>query len=273
MGVEMPWFPEFTNAVELARTRQGAGQADPVAQYLAALNKGDTHALETVWPGEVVIYDPSGPGPLAVTRSRESGMDEGQAQLVRNGILLLAVLAPAAAGLWAISEPLVKLVVAEPFRDVTAAVLPWAILAGAARNFRIHFGEQVFLLREETRIPLANDIIDGLTTIGGGAIGLAWGGLPGSVAGAAVGSILSLLVTLACGSYWHAFSLPPGHLLRILGATAVMVGVLKYVPVAANVLSLSFAIGVGAAVYGAVLLLVYPGAFGEVRSRLKRLSA
>ncbi|HEY2306852.1 MAG TPA: hypothetical protein VGI05_13315 [Streptosporangiaceae bacterium] len=26
--------------------------------FFAALNQGDTHALETVWPGEVVIYDP-----------------------------------------------------------------------------------------------------------------------------------------------------------------------------------------------------------------------
>ncbi len=55
----MPWFPDFANAVELARRQtRAAGQADPVAQYFAALNKGDTHALETVWPGEVVIYDP-----------------------------------------------------------------------------------------------------------------------------------------------------------------------------------------------------------------------
>ena len=34
------------------------GLADPVAQYFNALNNGDTRALETVWPGEVVIYDP-----------------------------------------------------------------------------------------------------------------------------------------------------------------------------------------------------------------------
>ncbi len=55
----MPWFPDFANAVELARRQtRAAGQADPVAQYFAALNKGDTRALETVWPGEVVIYDP-----------------------------------------------------------------------------------------------------------------------------------------------------------------------------------------------------------------------
>jgi SnoaL-like domain len=55
----MPWFPDFASAVELARRQtQEAGRADPVAEYFEALNKGDTHILETVWPGEVVIYDP-----------------------------------------------------------------------------------------------------------------------------------------------------------------------------------------------------------------------
>jgi ketosteroid isomerase-like protein len=29
-----------------------------VGQYFTALNQGDAHALETVWPGEVVIHDP-----------------------------------------------------------------------------------------------------------------------------------------------------------------------------------------------------------------------
>jgi ketosteroid isomerase-like protein len=55
----MPWFPEFTTAVELARREtRAAGQADPVGQYFTALNTGDTRTLETVWPGEVVVHDP-----------------------------------------------------------------------------------------------------------------------------------------------------------------------------------------------------------------------
>ena len=55
----MPWFPDFVSAVELARQQtRAAGQADPVAQYVTTLNKGDTHLLEDVWPGEVVVYDP-----------------------------------------------------------------------------------------------------------------------------------------------------------------------------------------------------------------------
>jgi hypothetical protein len=55
----MPWFPEFASAAELARAQtRASGHADPVRQYLAALNEGDARALETAWPGEVVIYDP-----------------------------------------------------------------------------------------------------------------------------------------------------------------------------------------------------------------------
>ena len=52
----MPWFPDFANAVELARRQtRAAGQADPVAQYFTALNEGDSHALET-------FSDPDGTG-------------------------------------------------------------------------------------------------------------------------------------------------------------------------------------------------------------------
>ena len=55
----MPWFPDFINAVELARVQtRAAGQADPVAQYVSALNRGDADALETVWPADLVVYDP-----------------------------------------------------------------------------------------------------------------------------------------------------------------------------------------------------------------------
>jgi len=52
----MPWFPDFTSAAELARKQtRAAGQADPVAQYVNALNGGHVGDLETVWPAEVVV--------------------------------------------------------------------------------------------------------------------------------------------------------------------------------------------------------------------------
>jgi len=55
----MPWFPEFASAVELARLQdRAAGQSDPVAQYLRALETGDPRILENAWPGDIVIHDP-----------------------------------------------------------------------------------------------------------------------------------------------------------------------------------------------------------------------
>jgi len=55
----MPWFPEFASAAELARQQtRAAGRADPVRQYLAALNQADPGDLETTWPGDLVIDDP-----------------------------------------------------------------------------------------------------------------------------------------------------------------------------------------------------------------------
>ncbi|HEY1643168.1 MAG TPA: nuclear transport factor 2 family protein [Streptosporangiaceae bacterium] len=55
----MPWFPDFVSAVQLARQQtRAAGQADPVTQYFDLLNSGDTRALETVWPGEITVFDP-----------------------------------------------------------------------------------------------------------------------------------------------------------------------------------------------------------------------
>jgi limonene-1,2-epoxide hydrolase len=55
----MPWFPDFVSAVELARRdTRATAVADPVAQYLAALNGGTTHDLETAWPGTVTVHDP-----------------------------------------------------------------------------------------------------------------------------------------------------------------------------------------------------------------------
>ena len=56
----MPWFPEFASAAEMVRRQTRIeGRADPVGLYLAALNRGNSLALEDAWPGQVVVYDPS----------------------------------------------------------------------------------------------------------------------------------------------------------------------------------------------------------------------
>jgi hypothetical protein len=59
LEVEMPWFPDFVAAVEVARQEAHAvGSADPAGQYLRAIEEGDVRPLASIWPGSIVIEDP-----------------------------------------------------------------------------------------------------------------------------------------------------------------------------------------------------------------------
>jgi O-antigen/teichoic acid export membrane protein len=210
--------------------------------------------------------------PLAVMRSRESGIESGQQQLIENGVLLLAVLVPATAGLWSISTPLVGLLVAEPFREMTAQVLPWAILAGAARNIRIHFGQHIFLLHEETTRALATDVVDGVATMIGGAIGLAYAGLPGCIAGAACGATVGLMTSLIWGAVRHGFIFPFADLLKITGAALLMVFALSFLDIRATVPSLALAIVLGAAIYAVAMAALYPQRARSFLGKIRQFS-
>lgn len=196
--------------------------------------------------------------PLAVKRSREATIDEGQRQLQQNGILLLAALAPACAGLWLVSDTFVGLTVAEPFQKVTEAVLPWAILAGALRSLRLHFGEQVFLLRERTMVPLVNDFIDALLATVGTVIGLNLGGLEGAVMGGAAGAFTSAIVTLIWAWVSHSFTLPVWDSLKIGTATLLMAVGVWLLPSTVSITALVLSVGVGALIYAGALGTFYP---------------
>lgn len=196
--------------------------------------------------------------PLAVKKSRETGLDDGQVQLQQNGLLLLAALAPACVGLWLVSDAFVELAVAGPFQDITKAVLPWAILAGAVRNLRLHFGEQVFLLRERTFVPLTNDMIDAVLATIGTIAGLAWGGLEGAVIGGAIGAMASAAVTLAWAAVAHAFTLPLRDSLKIGAATVLMAVAVTLITGSGSALHLTGAIALGAAIYALGIGLFFP---------------
>ena len=72
----MPWFPDFVSAAELARRADPRRRARPIRsrQYFTALDEGDAHALETVWPGRGRGLRPPrrrGPRPPAAAAVRQ----------------------------------------------------------------------------------------------------------------------------------------------------------------------------------------------------------
>jgi O-antigen/teichoic acid export membrane protein len=207
--------------------------------------------------------------PLAIARGREQGMAAGQAQLEANSVLMLMVLAPATSGLWAIGEHVTHLLIAEPYQAMTIHVLPMAIAAGALRNFRLHCVETIFLLRERPMMSLFNDGLDAVLTVALCIVGLWMGGLTGAVAGAAAAAGLGLAITQAIGWHMYRFGVPIVDFARIGAASLLMVVAVKAMPLSSSPLSIAMAVSVGAAVYGAVITVLYPEAARKLLAILR----
>ena len=209
--------------------------------------------------------------PLAVQRTREDGMAEGVAQLARNGRLLMMALAPAMAGLLAIGPQLTQTLVAADYQTATIAIIPLSVLAGLARNIRIHFTNQIFLLRERPDAALVVDAIDAAVSFILCVAGLLIGGIVGAVAGAALGAILGLVTSAGVG--WARFGLviPFADFARIGVATAVMVLAVRLLPAEAGYARLALTIGVGAGVYAIAITVLFPRVVEELGGLASRL--
>lgn len=195
--------------------------------------------------------------PIAVKSMEEKGSVAAMRQLADNGALLLAVLAPATLGVFMLRHEIVTTLIAEPFRAGTLAILPLSVLAGSVRSIRAHFGDQVFLLHNRTRLHVVVSATDALGTI---ILGLALTAMWG-ITGAAIASIaaatLAAAVSIGIGLRLFRLQIPVLHSLRIVLACAAMGLALSKLPEAANTSLLLLHIAAGMATYCLALMLTY----------------
>ena len=204
--------------------------------------------------------------PLAVKAQRESGEAAAMRQLMLGGALLIAALAPAAAGLLAINGDISRLLVKESYAAITLAVLPWAVVMGVARNLRSHFPDQVFLLAARPRVVTLIDAVDGGLTLLGAIAGIMMRGAPGAVAGAAMGAIAAAAFSFALAAREKHFAFPWSHALRAIAASLLMLAALLVMPAAAGIWQLLLKVVLAAAIYAVALAALYPA---EIRKAIK----
>jgi O-antigen/teichoic acid export membrane protein len=206
--------------------------------------------------------------PIAVKRMEESGSKAAIRQLADNCALLVAILAPSIVGIFMLRTEIVHLLIAERFQAVTLAILPLSALAGAIRNLRAHFGDQVFLLHNRTRLLVVVASIDAAVTI---AFSVAfiwkWGVVGGAAANVAA-AVCAATASFAIGFSKFELTLPLRHLARIAIATGAMAALLYVLPEAKNFITLAGHIAAGAALYPIVLAILYsPSLVRMVRLR------
>ncbi len=195
--------------------------------------------------------------PLAVKHMEQGGSKAAMSQLVDNSALLFAILVPSIAGIYSLRAEIVHLLIAEPFQTATLAILPLAALAGSIRNLRAHFGDQVFLLHNRTRLIVVVSSIDAVVTIVLSIIFIQRWGLIGAAAATVVSALAAATVSFAIGFSKFGLTLPVSHLLRSGAATILMMVVLHKLPEARNLAGLGLHIAIGAGVYAAALVLFY----------------
>lgn len=195
--------------------------------------------------------------PLAVKHMEQGGSKAAMSQLIDNSALLFAILVPSVAGIYSLRAEIVHLLIATPFQQVTLAILPLATLAGSIRNLRAHFGDQVFLLHNRTRLIVVVSSIDAAVTVICSIVFIHQWGLLGAAAATVISAVAAAAVSYAIGFSRFGLTLPVSHLVRSALATAVMMLVLHKIPEARNFWLLFAHILLGGAVYCGALALLY----------------
>ena len=195
--------------------------------------------------------------PIAVRTMEEKGSVAAMRQLADNGALLLAALVPSVVGIFVLRQDVVSLLIAEPFRATTLAILPLSVLAGGIRSARAHFCDQVFLLHNRTRLQTLVTAVDATAAVGLGIAAVLLWGLVGAAIASVAAALIAALVSFMLGFVRFQLQVPWTHLLRIALASAAMGASLMMLPRAHNIALLIAYVALGVAIYLLGLALLY----------------
>jgi O-antigen/teichoic acid export membrane protein len=192
---------------------------------------------------------------MAVRAHETHGMDRAKAQIARNMTIVIAVLVPACAGIWATLPSVEALIVPSQYRGPFAYYLT-LLLPGLCATGIIHFAvNPVFQIGKKTA-PLIGAALFGCVVNGVLLLFLANGadasGLAIAQSGAAIASLAALLV-------FATRTRPHWPTARDLGAIAVGTGAMMLVLLplrngAPGVLTLAAEIAVGVGVFACLML-------------------
>lgn len=247
------------------------GLAGPVALGLVAVGWGLGQRIV----GVAAMLVTAAAYPLAQRRFNAGDRDGALAQIAASGTLLLAVLAPATLGVMAVSSALVPLLIAEPFRETTAAVLPLAVLAAAVRNLRVHFADQALLLHACANLLLAITLVEASVTVLATIAGFKLAGLVGAVAGCLVGAAVGAAVGFAMSVRHGRLKVPVRDFTRILGVSLTMALAVSLLPATSGWAGVALQVATGILLQAAGMALLWPDLVraGWLRARARFLPA
>lgn len=205
-----------------------------------------------------VMLVTAGAYPLVVKKMETEGLQAAYFQLRKNMILVGVVVLPVALGLLALNVSVVNVLVAAPFRDVTASVLPLSTLAGLFRYLRSHTIDQVFLIQSRPGVITWFGVIDLVLTLISSYFGAVYYGIAGVAAGPVVSGLIIFIVSIWLATQKFNFVFPYASMSRTMLAATFMAVAVWTLPVAKSYASLAFSTLSGVILYAIFVLLILP---------------
>lgn len=195
--------------------------------------------------------------PIAARLLNEGRRDEALAQLRLNAVMLLVVLLPVTVAVEMLGPALVALTVAQEYREVTVELLGLSMAAGAIRNLHVHVTNQLMVLERRLKRSAQIDLVEIVACTLASAVGLALYGLRGAVIGQALGSLLTLWLSIVWARRDLGFDWPWRETAKVGAACAVMAAALWQLRPAPDLGGLVLGTAVGAVVYALAVGLVF----------------
>jgi O-antigen/teichoic acid export membrane protein len=168
--------------------------------------------------------------PLAVRAVESGDAARAQRQLLANGSLLLAVIAPACLGMALTAQGVASTLVGHNFAPVVAALTPWMAAGAFFGSMRAHFLDHAFQLGRRPGLQVWVTAAAAAIALGLSAVLIPRYGPVGGAMAVTFAMAFSCIHAVIAGRFAYPLPLPAATALRVLIACIVMALVVMGVP-------------------------------------------
>lgn len=203
--------------------------------------------------------------PIAIRALERDGVDAAREQVRQNFILLAAIAAPAAVGIAVGANAIGSVVLGAAYREAAVGLLPWVALGALIARFKSYYVDLSFHLGRKTGGQVWVMLIGAMVNV---ALTLWWipmFGIYGAIYATIVAYAVAFLAGLYAGRRVFPLPAPPLEAVKPVVAAALMAAALWPSRLEVGPSALAWQLGLGAAVYGSVLLgLDFAGCRGRL---------
>jgi O-antigen/teichoic acid export membrane protein len=193
--------------------------------------------------------------PLAVRTLEQKGVEAARSQMAQNGILLLGVSLPAAAGVALLAPNISNVLFGQAYREVASMLIPWIVLGTFLSGIRMYYFDQSFYLAKTTTLQIWVVLASALTNVAANLLLIPSFGISGAAYSNVIAFATALVLSWLMGRKLFRLPLPWLDIFKITISTIGMVVLLWPLRMSTGPFALAWQAALGATVYIFIILL------------------